>query len=192
MLKSREAKHEVQFSEVGARIMSVEFADEDPFDGAPLNWGRRTDRFTLRHIGDVLAAARAGDINGARIASMDLVTASVDDEGIRSDPPQWIRSLREALEESSLAIIDVRDWAVEAGYHPAHVSRLFRRCFGYSISDYASAHAVRRAIGQLASPDVSLSEAALAAGFYDQSHMNRLFRRVLGRTPGEARALLTR
>lgn len=191
MLKSREARHEVQFSDAGARIVSVEFEDEDPFDGAPLTWGRRTDRFTLRHIGDVLAAARAGDINGARIASMDLVTASVDNECIRSEPPQWISRLQEALEDSSLAFIDVRDWALEAGYHPAHVSRLFRRCFGYSISDYASAHAVRRAIGQLASPDITLSEVALAAGFYDQSHMNRLFRRVLGRTPGEARALLT-
>jgi len=190
MLKSREAKHEVQFSELGARIVSVEFADEDPFDGAPLTWGCRTDRVTLRHIVDVLAAARAGDINGAWIASRDLVTSNVVDDCSRPEPPQWIRRLREALEESNLAVIDVRDWAIEAGYHPAHASRLFRRCFGYSISDYASAHAVRRAIGHLASPVVTLSEVALAAGFYDQSHMNRLFRRILGRTPGATRPLL--
>jgi len=35
-----------------------------------------------------------------------------------------------------------------------------------------------------------LSEIALAAGFYDQSHMTRVFRRVTGRTPGAHRTLL--
>jgi AraC-like DNA-binding protein len=29
-----------------------------------------------------------------------------------------------------------------------------------------------------------IAHTALACGFYDQSHMNRIFRRVLGTTPG--------
>jgi AraC family transcriptional regulator len=49
---------------------------------------------------------------------------------------------------------------------------------------------VRRAFAQLCQIDRPLSEVALGAGFYDQSHMTRVFRRVTGRTPGACRALL--
>jgi AraC family transcriptional regulator len=49
---------------------------------------------------------------------------------------------------------------------------------------------VRRAIGPLAENMAPLSEVAVAAGFYDQSHMNRVFRRMVGRTPGEYRGVL--
>jgi AraC-like DNA-binding protein len=49
---------------------------------------------------------------------------------------------------------------------------------------------VRRAIGPLARPEIPLREVALEAGFYDQSHMTRVFRRITGRTPGAHRALM--
>jgi transcriptional regulator GlxA family with amidase domain len=73
---------------------------------------------------------------------------------------------------------------------PAHASRLFRTCFGASLTDFAQAHGVRRAIGLMTAPDARLSEVALAAGFYDQSHMSRVFRRVSGRAPGAHRAVV--
>jgi methylphosphotriester-DNA--protein-cysteine methyltransferase len=97
--------------------------------------------------------------------------------------------LREELEEFSLSRIDVAARAKKAGAHPAHASRLFRRCYGASITEHAQAQSVRRAIASLAS-GATLSDTALAAGFYDQSHMNRVFQRVTGRTPGAHRAML--
>ena len=36
----------------------------------------------------------------------------------------------------------------------------------------------------------AVCDVALAAGFYDQNHMSRVFKRVTGRTPGAHRALL--
>ena len=36
--------------------------------------------------------------------------------------------------------------------------------------------------------DLSLAQIATQAGFCDQSHMNRAFRRIVGRTPGKIRA----
>jgi AraC family transcriptional regulator len=89
-----------------------------------------------------------------------------------------------------LANVNVAARARAAGAHPAHASRLFRQCYGQSISEYAQGQSVRRALGRLAGAETTLSEVALSAGFYDQSHMSRVFRRVLGRTPGVQRALI--
>jgi AraC-like DNA-binding protein len=41
----------------------------------------------------------------------------------------------------------------------------------------------------MAASQQPLSDVALAAGFYDQSHMTRVFRRMTGRTPGAHRAM---
>jgi AraC family transcriptional regulator len=193
LLKSRRTKHEDRFGDEGASLAAIEFLDADPFEVAPesRHWNKRTDAFALRHATAFLEAARAGDANGAAAAGIDLVTASFHDGDGAAEPPAWLDRLRAELEDHGFARIDVTARARAAGVHPAHVSRLFRRCYRTSITEHANAHGVRRAMSALAEPGMSLGEAALAAGFYDQSHMTRVFRRVLGRTPGAQRALLT-
>lgn len=46
-------------------------------------------------------------------------------------------------------------------------------------------HAVKR----LADREVTLASLALECGFSDQSHFNRVFRKLTGMTPGEFRTL---
>ena len=135
-----------------------------------------------------LEAALAGDEHAAAAAGVDIV-ANSNDPDERTSAPGWLARLKEELEHASLAEVDIGARAKQAGAHPAHASRLFRRCYGHSITEHAQAQTVRRAIGPLAS-GASLSDVALAAGFYDQSHMSRVFKRVTGRTPGAHRALL--
>jgi transcriptional regulator GlxA family with amidase domain len=50
-------------------------------------------------------------------------------------------------------------------------------------SDSARRRRVERAANLLRRTDRELVDVALASGFCDQSHMNRCFRAVLGRTP---------
>lgn len=192
LLKSNRAKHEDRFGDNGAHVAAIEFLDNDPFIGAPDSalWRRRADAFALRHATAFLEAAQAGDRHGASVAGVDLVTASIHDEPRMRRPPAWLEQLKLELEECGLASVDVAACARRAGVHPAHASRLFRRCYGTSITEHAQAHGIRRAMGALAQPDLSLSDVALAAGFYDQSHMSRAFRHMLGRTPAMQRALL--
>jgi AraC-like DNA-binding protein len=192
LLKSSHAKHEDQFGAKGASLAAIEFLGGNPFDGASFtrHWRQRSDAFALRHATVFLEAARAGDASAAYAAGMDLVTASIHDDADGAHPPAWLDHLKQELEDRSFAGVDVTARARAAGVHPAHASRLFRRYFRSSMTEHAGAHSVRRAIGALAEPALSLGEVALTAGFYDQSHMTRVFRRVLGRTPGAQRALL--
>jgi len=188
LLKSRRAKHEDVFGASGAEIAAVEFISDDPFDAAPDLWRQRTDAFALRHAMAFLDAAITGDANGVTAASVDLV-ANSNESTQRGHAPAWLRRLHDELEEAPLGSVDVAARAKEAGAHPAHASRLFRRCFANSVTEHAQAHSVRRAMAALAA-GATLSDAALTAGFYDQSHITRVFKRVTGRTPGAHRALL--
>ncbi|MEM9234393.1 MAG: helix-turn-helix domain-containing protein, partial [Pseudomonadota bacterium] len=77
-----------------------------------------------------------------------------------------------------------------AGVHPVHASRLFARHYGQSVTSFAQHQAVRRAMNLLTDRARSLSMVAMETGFYDQSHMSRVFRRVLGRTPLAVRRCL--
>lgn len=192
LLKSRHAAHEDTFGENGATLVALEFLQDDPFEatGAQDLWRRRSDGYAMRHAIAFLEAAFAGDSLGASAAGEELLADCGRALSRRSAPPIWLRRIKDALDEGGLAEIDVAAHARAAGAHPAHASRLFRQCYGQSITEYAQAQSVRRAIALLGERNASLSDTAAAAGFYDQSHMNRIFRRVLGRSPGAHRTLL--
>jgi AraC family transcriptional regulator len=187
LLKSRRTLHEDVFGDDGAVLLALEFLDEEhAFE--PCLWRRRRDAYALRHACALLDAALAGDCEAVGAAGADLLAPSPPQQ--RRMPPAWLEHLRCELEQSALSTVSIAAHARAAGAHVSHVSRLFRRCYGASITEHAQAHSVRRAIGPLARPEIPLREVALEAGFYDQSHMTRVFRRITGRTPGAHRALM--
>lgn len=194
LIKSCTALHADVFAPVGATLLSVEFdADERLLSGiADDSWRLRDDLATMRFAGSLLDSALAGDATSVDAAAADLLASETDASCSGRAPPVWLSRLRQETESCSLAGIDLSRRAREAGVHPGHVSRLFRRCFGRSITEYAQGHAVRRALALMTGPEPRLSEVALAAGFYDQAHMNRVFRRVIGVSPGAHRGRLSR
>jgi AraC family transcriptional regulator len=192
LIKSHTAWHEDVFAPGGAVLLSVELDSRDSLlasVGAG-SWRLRNDASAMRFAGVLLESALAKDAGSIEAASADLLDSDMSDPHSRREPPGWLTRLKLEVESASLADTRISDRAQEAGVHPAHVSRLFRRCFGRTITDHAQAHAVRRAFALMARPDARLSEVALAAGFYDQAHMNRAFRRVVGCTPGAHRRRL--
>ena len=68
-------------------------------------------------------------------------------------------------------------------WHPVHVARVFRAHHGTTIAGYVRHLRVAWAQEQLRQPGRVAAEVALAAGFADQSHFIRAFRRVMGRPP---------
>lgn len=192
VLKSWRARHEDAFGPEGALLVSLEYYENDPFEavGESALWRPRADADALRHAIALLDAAIAGDSEAVTIAGADLVGEHDGAGERRAAAPKWLERLKADLEQSGFASVSVAERAREAGVHPVHASRLFRRSYGVSITEHAQAHSVRRSLPLLATPCLSLSEVAVCAGFYDQSHMNRVFRRSTGRTPAGLRALI--
>ena len=86
--------------------------------------------------------------------------------------------------------ITLEAMASEAGISPSHFSRLFKDVVGKSPMQFVTGFRVEQAQKMLADPNLTLSDIALACGFSDQAHFNRVFRRACGETPGRFRQSL--
>jgi AraC-like DNA-binding protein len=80
--------------------------------------------------------------------------------------------------------------AAAVGASPFHLSRVFKRATGQSLTEYRTALRVRFAIDQIADGADDLSRLAVEAGFYDHAHMTNTFRRRLGSPPSVLRTWL--
>ena len=79
--------------------------------------------------------------------------------------------------------------ADDLAMHPVSVARLFRRHLGRSVKECLHAARVRHSADWLAQSRKPLARIALDAGYCDQAHLSREFRRWTGLTPGEYRRL---
>jgi AraC-like DNA-binding protein len=99
-------------------------------------------------------------------------------------------ALQEALELLRRCSIGTSAIAARVGMHPGSVTRLFRRRLGRGVMAHLRLRRVREAAHRLATTDDPIALVAADAGFADQSHLGRQFRRETGITPGLYRQLL--
>lgn len=100
-------------------------------------------------------------------------------------PAEWVGTITRRLrEDTSLKIADL---AVEVQRHPAWIGPAYRRATGEGTQEAAARFRVERATCLLRETDQPYASIAFETGFCDQSHMNRTFRRVLGRSPAAVR-----
>ncbi|MFC6022349.1 helix-turn-helix domain-containing protein [Plantactinospora solaniradicis] len=90
--------------------------------------------------------------------------------------------LRALLDERTVPGVALREAAELLRAHPAHLVRSFTRRYGLPPHRYLTGRRIELARGLLLAgmPPVDV---AVAAGFYDQSHFTRHFRRQLGVGP---------
>ena len=101
--------------------------------------------------------------------------------------PVWLSRAIDLLQSEFRRSLRIADVASEVGTHPTHLSRVFRDRMGLPIGDYVHRLRVRYAGEELCRPSARLADVAASAGFADQSHLTRVFKRVTGVTPGEFR-----
>jgi AraC family transcriptional regulator len=100
----------------------------------------------------------------------------------------WLATVVEILRERTPAAPSLTELAGAAGVHPVHLSRAFRQRFGVTVCEYSRNLRLEWAATQLAG-EAPLAQIAVEAGFADQSHFTRMFRRQFGVTPGRYRAM---
>ena len=104
--------------------------------------------------------------------------------------PFWLRRIRDKLLTEFRRHITMDELGREAGVHPVHVSRVFRRHLGLGIGDYVHRLRIREACERLLDGEMSLADLSAELGFSDQSHFSRAFRNVTGTTPAAFRSML--
>lgn len=110
---------------------------------------------------------------------------AASESGSRGPMPIWLKRTEHRLREESH--VSLHELSLDAGVHVTTLARQFRRHKRCSIGEFHARARMRRAFFAVVSSKVPLSEICLDAGYADQSHMTRNFRRVFAATPGQLR-----
>ena len=97
--------------------------------------------------------------------------------------PWQIRKVASYIEAHLDRSIKNDELAGIARLNTSHFGRAFRNSFGEPPHEYVIRRRVERAQGLMLSTAAPLSEIALDCGLADQSHLTRLFRRIVGQSP---------
>jgi AraC family transcriptional regulator len=187
------ARHGARFGHDGARVVVVKPSNgSQPARGcldrlAELH-GRGFAWLAWRLAAELRASDRAAPLAAEAFALELLAAASRAGDGERAHgrPPAWLEPAAELLR--SRERIGLGAVADAVGVHPAHLARVFRAHHGMSVGEFARRTHVEWAATQLARTDSPLAVVAAEAGFADQSHFTRLFKKHVGITPARYRA----
>lgn len=126
--------------------------------------------------------------------TLELLTALYRNEGGGSAKPipSWLLKAREAIHDQLLERLTLTTLAEQAQVHPAHLAKAFRQHFNCSCGAYIRKLRIEWACQQLVSTTASIGEIAQQAGFYDQSHFGRFFKKHTSISPNEYRNLFSR
>lgn len=118
---------------------------------------------------NMLAEASRGNIRGERQA------------------PRWLLRADELLRAHFSDSLTIKAIAEQVGVHPVTLSSAFPKYYRCTIGYYVRQLRIAYACRQLLETETPLSEIAIAAGFYDQSHFTRRFKDFTGVTPARYR-----
>ncbi|MET8825788.1 AraC family transcriptional regulator [Streptomyces sp. NPDC004610] len=97
--------------------------------------------------------------------------------------PAPARRLRELLDARVTEGVGLAEAGALLDAHPAHLVRAFSAAYAIAPHQYLTARRVERARALLLA-GARPADAASGTGFYDQAHLTRHFRRLVGVTPG--------
>jgi AraC family transcriptional regulator len=103
-------------------------------------------------------------------------------------PPPWLRQVRDRLHHAPGRPKSISDLAASVGIERTRLIRAFRHHYQTTPAAYLRRLRVEHAAHLLAETAEPISAIALAAGFADQSHLNRVFKREMSCTPAVFRS----
>jgi AraC family transcriptional regulator len=104
--------------------------------------------------------------------------------------PAWLDRILDKVAAEYAERLTLDELSAEAGVHPVHLSRVFRRWKGQGMGEYVHRLRIRAACEQMLRPETPIADIGLATGFADQSHFTRSFRRLTGMSPARFRRMI--
>jgi AraC-like DNA-binding protein len=185
--------HANHWHDAGGRALNVEFAHpwlerlrgrtmvlERPaeYEGGPPVWLARRLFGECRRQDDVSPLAVEG-----LVLELLAECSRSPTEVPHTHPPRWLGRVRELLHDRFSENLSLAEVAAAAGVSADHLARSFRRHNGCTVGEYVRRRRVEFACRRLAATELPLVEVALDAGFTDQSHFTKTFKRLMGVTP---------
>lgn len=188
--------HTSQIGRRGARLLTVE-ANADWIGRAEAHGSlpqrpralTRDDGWPARRLLRELRQTTPCSLLAIEGLALEMLAGALRPARRPADKPAWLDRAHELVRADFDQPLTLSGVAARVGAEPARLSAAFRRRFGQSIGDLVRALRVRFVCDALAT-DRPLADIAFAAGFADQAHCTRIFKRRMGLTPGAYRATL--
>ena len=188
------AWHGARFGSRGARIVIVKANSDSSalagcIDGLAEVRGRALNWLAWRLAGELHASDAAAPLaaEGFALELLAATTRETRAERRPARPQAWLSAAEELLRSGIGQPVRLGELACAVGVHPTHLARAFRARHGISVGEYSRRMRVGWAAAEIARGDAPLATIAAEAGFSDQSHFTRLFRRYIGTTPARYR-----
>src|SRR5262245_26818628 len=104
--------------------------------------------------------------------------------------PRWLQQAKDLLHVRFAENLTLAEVARNVGIHPVHLAQTFHKTYQCTVGDYVRKLRIEYACRELATSDRSIVDIALSAGFCDQSHFTRTFKRAVGTAPSQYRESL--
>lgn len=179
-----EESHEDLFGREGASIVVVESDNGVESVSCFADWGAM---FVALRIARELALDDAFSSLAVEGLALELAAATARGPGPRR-PERWLGEAYELLHERFREMPTAAQVAAQVGVHPAHLARSFRSHYRESIGGCVRRLRLEWAAVELVRSDTRLVSLAIEAGFVDQSHFTRAFKKQFGMTPARYRA----
>jgi AraC family transcriptional regulator len=104
--------------------------------------------------------------------------------------PLWLQQARDLLHARFTERLTLAELASDVGVHPVHLAQAFHKSYQRTVGDYVRQLRIEYACHELGASETPIVQIALAAGFCDQSHFTRTFKRLVGVAPSQYRESL--
>jgi AraC-like DNA-binding protein len=121
---------------------------------------------------------------------LDVYKKFIREKKSKKKIPAWARELKEIIQDQidTKLTLSLKEVSQSLNVHPAYLSREFSKYFDdLSFGDYIRKLRIEKSMQLLNDPRYSLAEIAYLAGFSDQSHFTRIFKKHTGKNPSSFR-----
>jgi AraC-like DNA-binding protein/ligand-binding sensor protein len=106
-----------------------------------------------------------------------------------AEPPAIVRA-KQYIQEHQSEEITLSKVSSAVNTSSFYFCKMFRKVTGLNFTDYVSRVRVEKAKNLLLNPNARISEIAFEVGFQSLTHFNRIFKKIVGRSPTEYRGIL--
>lgn len=155
------------------------------FSGSPLNLFAPTLYREFREMDEASPLV----VEGLMMAMVGMASRRSGLSG-SGGAPRWLEKSKELLHDRFMESLTLDEIAENVGVNSSYLAQMFQKYYRDTVGGYLRRLRIDFARQALINSDTPLCHIALTAGFSDQSHLSRMFKRYMGVTPAQYRKAL--
>lgn len=175
--------HSNAYGPAGARCLLIETRDGDRFRAPGIHGSGVVPRLARRIHAELRADQVSRLVLEGLLIELGAATERSQDAVRAVGRKAWLNDVREQLESEFRSPPSLGALARARGVHPAYLCQAFRSAFGMSAGQFVRRVRFEWARDALRVGSASMADVAAAAGFSDQAHLSRDFRKRAGVSP---------